>query len=184
MSDTAPRLRGRAAPDYPSVTLPSGHTLQVRRLAAGTFAQIRAAAAQSLMADRPEPPTQYLEVAPGEWRDVPNPGHEDYVQALRAWNSQVSSAAGANILKLLESYAVLTSTDDDAVAAYRAAMEALGITVEESDRQIYCWMIAAPTQADQVALMNFIIGQSEPQPEAIQAQKDAFRGPVSTPPTA
>jgi hypothetical protein len=49
----------------------------------------------------------------------------------------------------------------------------------EDDRELFVWSILAPTPDDQQALVSFVLGISEAQQEAIQAQRRAFRGDIS-----
>lgn len=172
-------MRGRAAPDYPTTTLPSGYTVQCRRLAAGLAANLNAQAYKELEPTKPAAPVQRVEVAAGEFRDVEHTGDPDYKAALEAWTNQVRQAGAMKLLKVIQSYALLTPTDEAAVAAYREAMTAVGLEVTSDDRELFVWSIVAPTPADQQALVQFILGISEAQMEAIQAQKRAFRGDVS-----
>jgi hypothetical protein len=170
------RMRGRAAPNHPTTTLPSGYTVQVRRLASGTMAALRTQAYKELEPERPQPPVQEVEIAPGETRTVERTNDPDYAQALARWNGRVNVLTGQKTMKLLADYAIMNETEAEAVTAYREAMAAVGLDVtEETDREIYCWAILAPTQADQQALLNFVTGRSEPQPEAVQAHKETFR---------
>lgn len=177
------RLRGRATPDHPTITLSSGYTVAVRRMASGTMAQLRQQAAREREAERPVPPVQRVEVGPGEWRDVERSQDPDHLEALAVWEGQVNQATAMKWLKVVQGYAVLTPTDADAVAAYREAMAATGVDLPDDDREIFLWSIAAPSAADVQALTAFILGISEPSPEAVQAHAASFRGDVpGTPP--
>lgn len=178
----ATRSRGRPAPAYPTITLSSGYTLAVRRMASGTMAQLRQQALKELDGERPAPPVQRVEVAPGEWREVERSNDPDHLEALQAWDGRVNQATAMKWLKIMQSYAVLTPTDDEAVAAYRAAMAPTGVELPDDDREIFLWSIAVPTSDDVQALTGFILGISEPSREAVQAHAASFRGDVSQPP--
>ena len=179
-------LPGRLAPAYPSMTLPSGYTVTVRRLAAGLAAQLNAKAYQELEAERPAPPVQVVAVGPGErpgepeqTRAIANTSDPDYQAALAAWTARVQQAGAMKLLKVIADYALLTPTDDEAVAAYRAMLAAAGVETSDSDREIFVWSILAPAPGDVQALIGFVLGISEAQQEAIKAQKATFRGDVS-----
>lgn len=176
------RPRGRQAPDYPAVTLSSGHAVTVRRLSPDTRELLRAQAHKELEAERPQPPTQQVEVGPGETREVTRAQDPDYLKELAAWQQRVNVLGGRKLIALLASYAILNETDAAAVADYRKAMGALGVTLEESDREVYCWHILAPALADQQRLIRFVLGISEPSPEAVQAHQATFRRDVAGPP--
>lgn len=180
------RPRGRGVPDYPSVVMPtSGYTARVRRMATGTMANLRQQAYKELEGERPAPPVQQVEVGPparpGEpaaTAAVERTSDPDYVEALKAWENRVNQAAAMKWLKVVQGYALLTPTDDEAVAAYREAMAAVGVEVAGDDREIFVWSILAPTPEDQRLLTAFILGISEPSREAVQAHQETFRGPV------
>lgn len=175
------RPRGRAVPDYPSTVLPSGHEVRVRRLASGTSALLRAQAYKELEAERPQPPTQVVDVGPGQQREVAREKDPDHLAAVERWGARVTQRAGEKLIALLATYAILNETDQEAVDAYKAAMTSVGITVEEDDRSIYCWQVLAPTNDDQSRLIAFVLGLSEPDPEAVRAHMQTFRGDAPGP---
>lgn len=184
------RLRGRAAPVYPTLTLKeSGYTITMRRLSAGTAAQLTAKAAEELAVERPTPPVQVVEVAPPErpggepvTKAVEHTSDPDYVAALRDWQARVNTAGALKLMRLIQDYAIVTPTDEEAVGAYREAMGAVGVEVAGDDREVFVWSIVAPTQADQQQIVAFVMGLSEAQMEAVQAHRASFRGGVSGPP--
>lgn len=178
-------MTGRSVPDYPALTLSSGHTVRCRRVSPDTPARLQAAAMRELAESRPAVPTEnvVMGVDPRTQtevrQDVPRPDDAAYLQAFATWEAQVRRRAAEKWRQLLEDYAVTTETDGEAVAAFRVAMVALGDALpDESDRQVWLWRIVAPTSEDQTALMAFVLGRSIPGQEAIQAQKDTFRRDV------
>lgn len=176
--------RGRTPPAHPSITLPSsGYTVQCRRLSPDTLPRLRAQAYVELDAERPTPPMQEVEVGPAErpggppqTRLVERPGDPEYQAALAAWGLRVARAAGLKFAALVRDYAITTPTDDEAVAAWRAAMAAVGVdTASLSDRDVFIWEIVAPSEDDQGRLMGFVQGLSEAQQEAVRAHARTFR---------
>ncbi|MFZ1410930.1 MAG: hypothetical protein WAS07_05710, partial [Micropruina sp.] len=125
------RLRGRAAPDFPTTTLPSGYTVQCRRLAAGIAANCNAQAYKELEGTKPPPPIQQVEVAEGVFQHVEHTSDPDYQGILKAWEDEVRRRGAMKLLKIIQNYALLTPTDEAAVAAYREAMEAVGIPLPD-----------------------------------------------------
>jgi hypothetical protein len=119
-----------------------------------------------------------VETAPGETRLVERPSDPDYLEALRAWDTRVRNLAGQKLIALVRDYALLTPTDPDAVADFRAAMAAVGRELPLSDREVFVWEILAPTDADQGHLLAFVLGLSEAAEEAVRAHKATFRGDV------
>lgn len=173
------QLRGRVAPSHPTTILPSGYTVQVRRLAPGMVASLHARVALDRAGERPEPPAQAVAVGPGEERTVPNPGDPDYQEALAAWDAVNKQQAAYKLLRLIQDYALLTPTDADAVASYREAMAAVGVDAPDDDRELYVWYLVAPTPADQQALVSFVLGVSEPGPGEVAAARATFRGDLA-----
>lgn len=180
-------MTGRSVPDYPQITLSSGHAVRCRRVSPDTPARLQAAAMRELADTRPAVPTERAAVGEDPrtrevlYQEIPRPDDPAYLQAFARWEAEVRTAAAHKLRALLEDYAITTETDGEAVAAFRVAMAALGDELaDESDRQVWLWRIVAPTSEDQRALMAFVLGQSIPDQEAIQAQKDSFRGPVPT----
>lgn len=173
------RVSGRFAPAHPTLTLrDSGYTVTARRVPAGTMASLRVAAAQELADARPKPPTQLVEIAPDQWEQTTIDDDADYLEALGAWRRRVELTAGVKFAKLIANYALLTPVDHDAVQAFTEAMAAAGVPVEGTPEEIWAWSIVAPTEADQQQLMGFVLGLSEAQQEAIQAQRRTFRSVV------
>ena len=177
--------RGRQAPVYPTTTLPSGYTVTCRRLASDLAANLNAQAYKELEGERPAPPVQVLPVAPGErpgdapqTMAVAHTGDPDYAAALAAWEGRVRQAGAMKLLRVIQGYALLTPTDEEAVRAYREAMGAVGLPMPDDDRELFVWSIVAPTQEDQQALVTFVLGLSEAQQEAIAAAKRTFRRDV------
>jgi hypothetical protein len=142
------------------------------------MASLRVAAAQELAAERPQPPTQRVEVAPDQWEQTPIDDDAGYLEAVGAWRRRVELTAGVKFAKLIANYALLAPVDHDAVNAFTEAMAAAGVPVEGTPEEIWTWSIVAPTEADQQQLMGFVLGLSEAQQEAIQAQRRTFRSVV------
>lgn len=178
-AETIPGMRGRSVPAYPTLTLhESGYTVEVRRIPPGTVPQMQQRAAVELESERPAPPVQQVEVAEGQFQDVERTSDPDYQAALKEWEQRVSGLGSLKFARFVAAFAVVTPTDDDAVAAYKAAMAVEGVELTDSDRNIFIWSIVAPTKADSEQLIGFVIGISEAQMEAVRAHKATFRGDV------
>jgi len=181
-------MTGRKVPDFPTFTTSAGYTVQVRRVSPDTGARLRAAAMKELADSRPPVPTERTVIgvdprtqAPME-QDIPNPKDAAYLKIFEAWEQQVRRLAGLKSQQLMADYAIISEVDTDAVAELRAMHEALGDPIEgETDRQVWLWRIVAPTSEDQIGLLAFMFGKSQPSPEAIEAQKATF---PSNPPAA
>jgi len=178
-------MTGRSVPDYPQITLSSGHAVRCRRVSPDTPARLQAAAMRELADSRPPVPTERAAVGEDPrtrepvYQEIPRPDDPAYLTAFAAWEAQVRTAAAHKLRALLEDYAVITEVDAEAVGQLQAVHAALGAPLDdESALQIWLWRIVAPTTEDQSALMAFVLGRSIPDREAIQAQKETFRSPV------
>jgi len=185
MSDTS-RPRGRKVPALPEYHTTAGYAVACRRVSPDTPARLTVAAMRDLAERKPAVPTQRVTIgvdprtqAPIE-QDIPVPTDPAYLEAFAGWEREVRRATAQKLRQLLEEYALVTPPDVEAVAALRSLHATLGDPLDgESDRQVWLWRIVAPTSADQAGLMAFVLGRSQPSQEAIQAQKDTFRGDVS-----
>ncbi len=157
----------------PSFHASAGYRIHYRHIAPETLPRLEAAAKTALQDDRPAIPTQRLETAPGEWRDVENPHDEAYQEALETWLAKVQADAGMRFLTLCEQYALIYEIDADEVAALRAVHTIIGDPLDDlTDAQVFLWKIALPTPEDQMTLYSKLFGGLTE--EAIQAQKASF----------
>lgn len=174
---------GHAPPEKrhrPSFTSSSGYVLHYRHLSPDTLPRLQAAARTALAESKPPVPTQRVETGPGEYREEPNPFNAEYQQALEQWEARVVEDQGLKFLKLCEDYALIYEVDQDEVDALKAVHESIGDPLDGmSDKQIYLWRIALPTQDDQLILYGKLFGGLTE--EAIQAQKAAFLGQLQGP---
>lgn len=158
----------------PSFRTSSGYLLHYRLLSSETQPRLQAAAKTALAKERPEIPTQRVEVDAGKFKDIENPHDAAYLEALQAWEAKVEAEAGRRFLTLCEEYALIYEIDQDEVAALRTAQAAAGDPFDDlSDKQVFLWKIALPTYDDQFLLYSKLFGNLTE--EAIQAQKAAFR---------
>lgn len=174
-------VRGRAAPDWPTFTTTAGYTFRIRRLGPDRIPLIRQAAIKELFESCPAVPTERVPIGPDQWTELPNENNEDYRKAKAAWDNQVYALAGRKVVSLLGKYVIVDQEDVQAVQDYRALMDEIGTPVPESetDREVWLWRIACPDANDVTRLIAFATNTSLPSQEAIQAQKNTFRGDVS-----
>jgi hypothetical protein len=159
-------------------TTSTGSVLTYRRLALGTSDLIKAAVMREMAHERPAPPEQTVETANGP-QTIVNETHPDHIEAVKAWDAKVEHEARLRMVRLVTDYGLEpTVTDTEAVARYRAAFEAIGVPLDDNDRDLYIWRIACPDQHDVNKLMAAIMGL-EALEEAIGRGRQAFRRPVS-----
>ena len=162
---------------YQTYTTSTGAVLTYRRLPIDTADMIRSAVMIELSPDRPTPPEQVVETASGP-QTVVNETHPDHIEAVVAWDARVARETGLRLARLATDYGLEpTPIDHDAVDAYRAAMAAVGVTINERDSEIFFWRLVCPDSGEIQVLMRKIMGL-EALEEAIRVRRQAFRGPV------
>ena len=170
MSNKLAKAEGR---DRPSFRSSSGYRIHYRHLSPETLPRLQAAAKAALASERPQIPTQRVEVGPNEWREVDNVHDEAYQEALEQWEARVEQDAGQRFLTLCEAYALIYVVDVEEVAALKAVHRSIGDPLDDlSDAQIFLWRIALPSPDDQLTLYSKLFGGLTE--EAIQAQKASF----------
>lgn len=166
----------------PTITSASGYEIAYRHLSPDTLPRLNAAVERDFADTKPTPPTQRVQTAPDEWREVVNTADPTYREALTAWQTAVQNEAGVRLLALCETYGLIYEVDTDEVAALRAAHAAMGDPLDaESDGQIFLWRIVFPGADAVQAVIGRLFGRAIE--EAIQAQKQSFRGDVAGPVT-
>lgn len=158
----------------------TGYTLRYRVLAldiqASIVAAVRAEWAKSDdPAQRPpEPPVQRVETAPDVFEEKAHATHPDYLNALAAYDAKVTAEVSRRTMRLVSDYAIECEIDDEAVAAHRAALAAIGVGLsEESDKAVFLWHIAVPDSEEQEMLSGHIFGAKYA--AYLEAQRRAFR---------
>lgn len=162
----------------PTLTLRSGHTVRVRHQPADTLPRLQARAQQELATDKPVPPTQRLETAPNEWREIPNEQDADYRAALVVWEARVSALAGEKATKLLMKLGLVMDVDEDALKHLRADYDELGLDLPEDDRTAWLNYVVAPTRDDQARLFEEIFGKALPVEAQVALHRRMFPGDV------
>lgn len=159
-------------------TTNTGVTLTYRRLALGTSDLIKSRVLIENEASRPQPPVQIVETISGP-QEIVNETHPDHIAAVAAWDKRMDKEARLRMVRLVTDYGLEpTPIDQAAVDRYREAMKAVGVELEDSDKDLYFWRIACPDQSDVNALMSAIVGIGALE-EAIRRGRQAFRSAVS-----
>ncbi|KPV47773.1 hypothetical protein SE17_41645, partial [Kouleothrix aurantiaca] len=118
----------------------TGRTVQIRKV--GTL--IRAEIRRALLADpafaEPQPPLATVDYGDGSVQ-IPNPGHPTYLQLRQDWSQRLTAAVSERLKTIALRRGVVVddaAIDQEAVAAVRADLEAVGVhTTEESARDVY-----------------------------------------------
>lgn len=151
----------------------SGITVQYRQIAPGLL-QLIDQTARAEVGDKPTPPTFQEEIAPGDWKEHPNPHDPKYRAAAAEWETAYQTALGALLTEKAVTYALQTPPDPQSVADVREAFGGMG-TLPDDDRAIWLWYVCAPSMPDQAAFINAIIGTKAIQEAAARAAA-SFRG--------
>lgn len=160
--------------DYTTTT---GAVLTYRRLTLGMSDLIKSAVMREMVSTRPTPPEQTVETINGP-QTIVNETHPEHIEAVKAWDALVETKARIRMFRLVTDYSMEpTVIDQEAIDRYRTAFAAVGVTFEETDRDLYIWQIACPDRSDVNKLMNAVVGLDAVQ-EAIGRGRQAFRGAV------
>lgn len=162
---------GRTPPPLEELTLSSGVTVQIRKVSPFTQDAIRA------KYPAPPPPMVENDYGDGKIRREPNPADPDYLRALREHRLMAAEKFTEAMFQL----GVVVEVDTEAVAAFRAEMQSLGIDLKESDHQIYVRHLAIRTDEDIDRLSRAIMRKSTPTEEAVQERLETFSGDVQRP---
>lgn len=179
------KVKGRSVPDLPKFTFKgSGITVGIRKLGPFTIDAI----GRQMRTER-KPPVVPKVMANYGSKEAPNmvleenPADPEYQAELARYEREVEDAGGRRILDTIIKHAVvLDDIDYDAVAEMREFLSSVGITQEEldktTDQEIYVKHICIKIPTDISDLQEFVIGESLPSEEAVQAHEDSFRGNV------
>jgi hypothetical protein len=165
--------KGRAVPAKPKFTFKSGITVTMERVGPLLGMAIRK------NHPPPQPPTQRVEVGPGEWKEVPNPQDPDYLVALTLHQADINGRITDATLDV--GIGDDLEIDTAAVARLRRVMERRGspIPAEEDDRIVYIKYMVVTDGADIGRFQRALAAYESPDEEAIRAAEDLFRGDVS-----
>lgn len=154
------------------ITLPdSGATVRVKRISPMSIMAIEQAYPD------PKPPLQEVDYGGGKLRHERNPLDPAYQDELAAHQRKKSLL----VLKAFIRLGVECDIDAQALAAYRADMQAMEIALDPDDKFIYVAHILCQTNNDLMALRNFIEGQSVPTEKAVAEKLATFQGDLQEP---
>lgn len=171
------KIEIKSPPPVPFTFPDSGITVLVRRMSPDTMNLIGQAVRKSM--PPPEPPQQEVEYPDGSKRMEKNESHPDYRNAMEVYVMEVAQEAANRMMRFI-ARRVEVEVDLEAVQTFREDMEAIGVTLEETDdKVVYVRHILVSSKEDYQALTNFIAQISQPTKEAVDAHKDSFRSDVS-----
>lgn len=175
---------GRAVPAEPlteHTIETTGRTVRLRKLSVLFRGEIRKQVAADPAFKKPDPPVYRGDYGDGEV-DIVNAKHPQYLIALQEWEQRIGEESGLRLVDLIVRRGIVVDDDEidrEAVAAVRADMEAIGVSVKHmDDREVYVRFVCVGVEADWFALVDAVFSKSAPQEAAVQAHVDTFPGPV------
>lgn len=170
--------KGRTVPPLPEHTFKdTGITVNIRRLSPLTADEVT----KAIRKERPVPKAPENLVDYGDGKKVPEPNTADpaYIVEVNAYNAWLNEEVGKRLMHLIIHRAVVCDVDADAVAALRADLADIGVTLEDDDKTVYVQHICVGTMDDLEELRQAVMERSQPTEKEIQANLDSFRGDVS-----
>jgi hypothetical protein len=167
-------VKGRAVPPLPTYTFDTGITVGIRKLSPFLRDDIEAhiRASDKREGKAPTPP-----LAPGVDGVLElNESDPDYLVAVGAYEVAIRPRIQEKLLRIAIKRGVEVEIDYEAVAAYRADMEAEGVKLpDEDDKYFYVTRLCVGSAQDLSDLYDTIFKRAMPTKEAIEAHKATFQ---------
>lgn len=179
------KQKGRKVPELPEFTFPgSGITVRIRRLGPFTLDAMSQQARFDEMP--PAVPIRMVNRAADDetpiYEPEENPADPEYKDALREYERKIEESGSRKVMDAIIEHAVVVDVDPDSVKSAREFLKSIGVSQEEvdkeSDHSIYVKHVCVATTEDLSMLQKFVVGESMPTEERIQAHEDSFRGNV------
>lgn len=176
-----PKQKGRKVTSLPEFTFPgSGITVRIRQLGPFTLDQINRQVREEL--NPPDVPKVMVNYGTPEKADMhleENPADPAYKEALAEYERKIEESGARKTIDTIIKHAVVVDVDLDEVEAMREFLLDLEMPKEEldsiSDHMIYVKHVCIKTTRDLQDLQKFVIGESVPTEERVQAHEDSFR---------
>lgn len=168
--------------NLPTVTLPgSGLTVRIRRQPGDMLRLIEASARREFESERPEPPTQRLEVGPGEFKEIEDANNEEYLEKLNAFETKIQEAFSKKMLDVIVKLGIVENPDIAEISTLRQLYSDLNIEIPEDDRTFWVQFVVAPSAEDFAHLTFEIFGRSLPTEAQVAFHRTLFQRNVETP---
>lgn len=168
--------------NLPTVTLPgSGMTVRIRRQPGDMLRLIEASARREFQSERPQPPTQRLEVGPGEYKEIEDVNNEEYVALLEAFEARVQEAFSKKMLDVIVKVGLVDTPDIAELSTLRQLYSDMNIEIPEDDRAFWVQFVVAPSAEDFAHLTFEIFGRSLPTEAQVAFHRTLFQRNVETP---
>lgn len=166
----------------PTVKLPgSGYEVRIRRQPGDMLKLIEASVRRDLKPEEPVPPTQRLEVAPNEFKEVEDLNNPEYVEAMDLHEAKFQDKFTQKMLDVIVKVGIADSPEIEEIAELRVLYDSLGIVVPEDDRTLWVQFVLAPSVEDFSHLTFEIFGRSLPTEAQVAFHRTLFPRNVETP---
>lgn len=170
---------GRAVPALPTFTFPySGYVVQCRKMSQATDKLLQRRVEKER--PKPTPPVQEIPQPNGPAEFEENTLDPQYTAALAEWNAWAQRRKGELTYDYIRDHCLIVEMSD----ADRAEVERIKaefadeLTDVDTDRVLFIEHLVMPLKGDINALFQFVISESAPTEEAVQAHVETFRGHV------
>ena len=168
--------------NVPTVTLPgSGFTVRVRRQPGDMLRLIEASCRREFDAEKPVPPTQRIEVGPGEFKDIEDENNVVYQEQVDAFELRVQSRFAEKMLDVIVKAGIMDEPEENEVAQLRELYTDLGIELPKDDRTLWVQFVVAPSAEDFAHLTYEVFGKSLPTEVQVAFHRQLFPSKVETP---
>jgi len=167
--------------NLPTVTLPgSGMTVRIRRQPGDMLRLIEASARREYEHERPQPPTQKLEVGPGEYKEIEDTNNEEFVASLEEFETKVQTLFSTKMLDVIVKVGIVDSYDVNELAELRKMYADMDIETPTDDRSFWVQFVVAPSAEDFATLTYEIFGKSLPTEAQVAFHRTLFQRNVET----
>lgn len=166
----------------PTVKLPgSGYEVRIRRQPGDMLKLIEASVRRDIKPEEPIPPTQRLEVAPNEFKDIEDLNDPAYVVAMELHEQKFQEKFTQKMLDVIVRVGIADSPDPEELTSLRALYDSLAIEVPEDDRTLWVQFVLAPSVEDFSHLTFEIFGRSLPTEAQVAFHRTLFPRNVEAP---
>lgn len=160
----------------------SGITVRIRRVGPRTLEQIARRVTREFEREMPRPQPPMVRVVIGEEGDEvlePNVSDPGYRERLKVWDSNLQIRQASAILRFLIDYAIVADIDPEAVRTLREALSPEDLMTEDgkpyTDHQVYVEHVCLSSNRDIEAVIQAILGLSQPRPERVNEEVARFQ---------
>jgi hypothetical protein len=165
----------------PTVTLPgSGLTVRIRRQPGDMLKLIEASVRRDIEGKKPEPPTQRLEVGPGEFKEIEDLNNPEYIATLELHEAEFQEKFTEKMLDVIVKVGIVDGPVKEELDVLRETYNSLNIEIPENDRTFWVQFVLAPSAEDFSTLTFEIFGRSLPTEAQVAFHRTLFQRDMET----